>query len=88
MRLDFAGGIPFPLSGATPKSELPLESQLVQSFRVPPLVDNVASVRDVIKQIPLLRGFLLRDFLNSNLVGQVSPKVSVVSPSTLAVKRW
>jgi hypothetical protein len=86
MRLDFAGGIPFPLSGATPKSELPLESKLVQSSRVPPLVDNAASMRDVIKQILLLRGFLRRDFLNSSLAGQVSPKVSVVSSSTLVVK--
>jgi hypothetical protein len=29
MRLDFASGFPYPLSGATPKSELPLERQLL-----------------------------------------------------------
>jgi hypothetical protein len=40
MRLDFAGGIPFPLSGAAPESKpgvalFLLESKLVQSSRVP-----------------------------------------------------
>jgi hypothetical protein len=72
MRLDFAGGLPFPLSGATLESELgvplfPLESKLVQSSRVPHLVDEAATVKVVIKQIPLARGFLRRGFLNSRV---------------------
>jgi hypothetical protein len=58
MRLDFAGRIPFPLSGATLESELPLESKLVQSSRMPPLVDKATFVKDVIKQIPPAKGFL------------------------------
>jgi hypothetical protein len=77
---------PFPLSGANPESELPLESKLVQSFRVPPLVDETASVKDVIKRTSPARGFLRRGFLNSSPARQVSPKVPVVSPSTLVVK--
>jgi hypothetical protein len=66
LRLDLADGIPCPLLGATPESELPLESKLVQSSRVPPLVDEVASVKDVIKRTPPARGFLRRGFLNSS----------------------
>jgi hypothetical protein len=86
MRSNFVDGIPFPLLGATPESELPLESKLVQSSRVPPLFDEVAFVEDVIKQIPPAMGFLWRGFLNSSLAGQVSPKVPVVSLLTLVVK--
>jgi len=77
MRLDFVGGIHFPLLGVIPKSELPLES---------PLVDEAASVKDVIKQIPPARGLLRRGFLNSSMVGQVSAKMSIVLLSTLIVK--
>jgi len=58
----------------------------VQSSRVPPLLDEAATVKVVIKQIPSVRGFLRRGFLNSSLAGQVSPKVSVALPSTLVVK--
>jgi hypothetical protein len=86
MTSDFVDVIHFPLSGATPESELPLESKLVQSSRVQPLVDEAASVKDVIKRIPSARGFLRRGFLNSSAARQVSPKVPVVSPSTLIVK--
>jgi len=42
-------------------------------------------VKDVIKRTPA-RGFLRRGFLNSSPARLVSPKVSVVSPPTLAVK--
>jgi hypothetical protein len=62
---------PFPLSGANPESELPLESKLVQSFRVPPLVDETASVKDVIKRTSPARGFLWRGFLNLSSARQV-----------------
>jgi hypothetical protein len=83
---DFADGFPFPLSSATPASELPLESKLVQSSRVPPLVDVAAFVKDVIKRTPPARGFLQRGFLNLRPARQVSSKVLVVSPLTLVVK--
>jgi hypothetical protein len=49
----------------------------VLSSWVPPLVDEAASVKDVIKQIPLARGFLRGGFLNSSLARQVSPKGSL-----------
>jgi hypothetical protein len=75
---EFADGIPFPPSGATPEPELPLESNLVQSSRVPPLVDEATFMKDVIKRTPLVRGFLWRGFF--------SPKVPVLSPTTLIVK--
>jgi hypothetical protein len=58
----------------------------VQSSRVPPLVDEAASMKDVIKQIPPARGFLRRGFLNSSPARQVSPKVLVMLPLTLVVK--
>lgn len=58
----------------------------MQSSRVQPLVDEAASVKDVIKLIPPTRGFLRRGFLNSSSARQVSLKVSVVSSSTLIVK--
>jgi hypothetical protein len=78
MRLDFASGIPFPLSGATLELDLgvplfSLDSKLLQSSRVPPLVDKATSGKVVIKQISSARGFLRRAFLNSSSVGQVSP---------------
>jgi hypothetical protein len=43
-------------------------------------------VNDVIKQNPPARGFLWRGFLNLSMASLVSPKVSVVLPSTLVVK--
>jgi hypothetical protein len=55
----------------------------VQSSRVPPLVDEAAFVKDVIKRTPSERGFLQCGFLNSSTARQVSPKMPVVSPSTL-----
>jgi hypothetical protein len=88
MRLDVAGGIPSPLLGATPESvsRVPLllvESKLVHSSRVPPLVEEAASVKVAIKQTPSARDFLRRGFLNSSLVEQVLLKVSVILLSTL-----
>jgi hypothetical protein len=59
---EFAVGIPFPPLGATPEPELPLESNLVQSSQVPPLVDEATSMKDVIKRTPPVRGFFWRGF--------------------------
>lgn len=88
MRLDVASRIPSPLLGATPELVpgvplLLMESKLVHSSWVPPLIEEAAFVKVAIKQTPSVRDFLRRGFLNSSLTGQVSHRVSVVLLSTL-----
>jgi hypothetical protein len=50
------------------------------------IIDEATLVKVASKKTSLVKGFLQREFLNSSLSGQASPKVSIVSLLTLVVK--